>query len=56
MKRFILSIALLITIIGGGKLIMHLTYPETVAKPVSVENNHVNETIPDSLMTNDSIQ
>ncbi len=56
MKRFILSIALLIAIIGGGKLIMHLTYPETVAEPVSVENDNVNETITDSLTITDSIQ
>ncbi len=55
MKRFILSIALLITIIGGGKLIMHLTYPESAVKQASPDNNPINEIKPDSITT-DSIQ
>lgn len=56
MKRFILSIALLITIIGGGKLIMHITYPETAVKQASPDSNPDSGTKPDTILATDSIR
>lgn len=45
MKRFILSIALLVTILAGGKLITHLLYSGK-SESVPATDNGTDDTVP----------